>query len=235
MFSIAKPSFTFVAAASLLWVATASTAHADNPVQWGTFDASSNDRITASSWAGANRYELHSSAFTIGELEQMRDAQKRDSAELQSLKNKMQEQARALEDLSKHTGSRSSTSDSQLSDLKRTVADQKSLIDKLKSELDELKRNASSSSSSSSGDVSGLKRTVADQNSSLDKLRSQVEDLKRNSSSSSSSSSSELSGLKGDVSNQKRSLEDQKRSLDDQKRSLDDLKRSVDTLSSKVK
>ncbi|MGC6371947.1 hypothetical protein [Pseudomonas sp. K2I15] len=179
MLIMGKASFVVVAAsvASLLIGAMAPLAQAASPARWGDFGASAGDKITASSWGAGGEYFLHSSDISVGDIQAMRDALKRNDTEMQNLKSKLDSQTRALEDLKKNTGSSSGSSDGQLSELKRTVSDQKSTIDKLKSEIDDLKRNSSSSSSSSSSELSSLKSTVSDQKRSLEDLKRSVDTL----------------------------------------------------------
>ncbi|WP_421551718.1 hypothetical protein [Pseudomonas yamanorum] len=170
-----KASFAVIA--SLLIGAMAPSVQAASPVRWGDFGASDGDKLTASSWGTGGEYFLHSSNISVGDIQAMRDLLKRNDSEIQSLESKLDGQARALEDLKKNTGSSSSSSDGQLSELKRTVSDQKNTIDKLKSEIEDLKRNSSSSSNSSSSELSSLKSTVSDQKRSLEDLKRSVDTL----------------------------------------------------------
>ncbi|MFB3301866.1 hypothetical protein [Pseudomonas sp. AMR01] len=179
MLSVRKPSWMITASVIGLFVAMGvNTAQAESDVQWGSFGPGSNDKFTTSSSEGAKRV-LATSTFSVGDFEKLLEAQKSDNYELQSLKGKLEEQARYFDDFKRKDGSSSSASDSQLTDLKRTVADQKSVIDKLKSEVDDLKRNSSSSSSSSSSELSQLKSEASDQKRSIEEQKRSLDDLKR--------------------------------------------------------
>ena len=170
-----KASFAVIA--SLLIGAMAPSVQAASPARWGEFGASVGNKLTASSSGAGGEYFLHPSDISVGDIQDMRDLLKRNDSEIQSLESKLDGQARALEDLKKNTGSSSSSSDGQLSELKRTVSDQKNTIDKLKSEIEDLKRNSSSNSNSSSSELSSLKSTVSDQKRSLEDLKRSVDTL----------------------------------------------------------
>lgn len=182
MHSVRKLSLIIAASVfGLLAAVGATTAHAGSDVQWGSFGSGSSDKLTTSSSEGAKRV-LSTTGFSVGDIEKMREVQKNDHEELQRLKSKLDEQAKYFDEFKRKNGSSSSASDSQLSDLKRTVADQKSTIDKLKSEVDDLKRNSSSSSNSSElsrvkSDVSDQKRSIEDQKRSLDDLKRSLDTL----------------------------------------------------------
>ncbi|OPA86257.1 hypothetical protein BFW87_26290 [Pseudomonas fluorescens] len=177
MLSVRKPFLMSAASViGLLAVLGVNSAQAESGVQWGAFGAGSGDSLATSSSEGAKRV-LGTTSFTVGDLEKFREGQKSDHQELLRLNSKLEEQARYFDDFKRKDGSSSSASDSQITDLKRTIADQKSAIDKLKSEVDDLKRNSSSSSSSSSSELSRLKSDVSDQKRSLDDLKRNVDTL----------------------------------------------------------
>lgn len=179
MHSVRKPSLIIAASVfGLLAAVGATTAHAGSDVQWGSFGSGSSDKLTTSSSEGAKRV-LSTTGFSVGDIEKMREVQKNDHEELQRLKSKLDEQAKYFDEFKRKNGSSSSASDSQLSDLKRTVADQKSTIDKLKSEVDDLKRNSSSSSNSSSSELSRVKSDVSDQKRSIEDQKRSLDELKR--------------------------------------------------------
>ncbi|WP_421555744.1 hypothetical protein [Pseudomonas kitaguniensis] len=177
MLSVRKPSWMIAAGVIGLLVATGvNTAQAGSEVQWGSFGPGSGDKLTTSSSEGAKRV-LSTTAFSVGDLEKLLDGQKSDHQELLRLNSKLQEQARYFDEFKRKDGSSSSASDSQLSDLKRTVADQKSAIDKLKSEVEDLKSKSNSNSSSSSSDLSRLKSDVSDQNRTISDLKRSIDTL----------------------------------------------------------
>lgn len=127
--------------AGLLGSAMASPTQAASAVRWGEFSASSTDRLTGASIEAGNTYVLKSSSISIGDIETLQAAQKRSESELQSLKTKVDGQDRAFDEFKRKDGSSSSSSDSQLSSLKRTVDEQKNTIDRQKGEIDALKRS----------------------------------------------------------------------------------------------
>jgi len=178
MHSVRKPSLVIAASVLGLLAAFGVTTAQAGDVQWGSFGSGSSDKLTTSSTEGAHRV-LSTTGLSVSDLEKMRDGQKSDHEELQRLKSKLDEQAKYFEEFKRKNGSSSSASDSQLSDLKRTVADQKNTIDKLKSEVDDLKRNSSSSSNSSNSELSRLKSDVSDQKRSIDDQKRSLDDLKR--------------------------------------------------------
>ena len=180
MLSVRKPSRMIAASVmGLLLASGVNVAQAGSAVQWGDYSSSRGDKLTASTLEAGNKYVLSTTGFSVGDIEQLQEGQKRDHEELQRLKSKLDEQAKYFEEFKRKDGSSSSASDSQLSDLKRTVADQKSTIDKLKSEVDDLKRNSSSSSNSSSSELSRVKSDVSDQKRSIDDQKRSLDDLKR--------------------------------------------------------
>lgn len=75
------------------------------------------------------------------DIEQLQAAQKRSDGELQGLKSRLEGQDRAFDEFKRKDGSSSSSSDSQLASLKRTVEDQKSTIERQKNDIDGLKRS----------------------------------------------------------------------------------------------
>ena len=127
----------------------AGTAQAGSPVKWGDFSASAGDRLTGASLEAGNQYVLKTSSISVGDIEQLQAAQKRTDSEVQGLKSKLEGQDRAFDELKRKDGSSSSSSDSQLASLKRTVEDQKSTIERQKNDIDGLKRS-----------LDDLKRTV---------------------------------------------------------------------------
>lgn len=138
MFSVRNRSWIVVAGFMGM---LAGTAHAESAVQWGDFSAASNDRLTAASMEAGNRYVLKSSRISVGDVEQLQAAQKRTDDDLKGLKSKVDGQARDFDEFKRKDGSSSSSSDSQLSSLKRTVDEQKSTIERQKSDIEGLKRN----------------------------------------------------------------------------------------------
>ena len=141
MFSVCKQSWMMVAGvAGLLGVVMAGPVQAASAVRWGDFNASSADRLTGASMEAGNTYVLKSSSISIGDIEALQSAQKHSDGELQSLKSKVDGQARAFDEFKRKDGSSASSSDGQLSSLKRTVDEQKNTIDRQKSEIDGLKR-----------------------------------------------------------------------------------------------
>ncbi|MHC8290561.1 hypothetical protein ACYZUD_27900 [Pseudomonas sp. XS1P51] len=161
------------------------------------------------------------SNISIEGVETLLRTVKTNTDDIKELQENLKEQARFIEELKRNNGTSSSSSASEIANLKQTASGQDKDLKELTKQLEELKRNSGSNSSSNSSEVANLKRTVSEQETGLKNLASQIDDLKRSAGSSSSSSSSELSSLKRDVSNQ-----------DSQ---LDQLKRTVDDLRSKVK
>ncbi len=138
MFSVRKRSWMI--AASVVGL-LAGTAQARETVQWGDFSPSGSDRLTGASLEAGNLYVLKTTSITVNDIDGLKSSQKRNDTELQSLKSKLDAQDRAFDEFKRNNGSSSSASDSQLSDLKRTVADQKSTIERQKSDIDGLKRS----------------------------------------------------------------------------------------------
>jgi len=138
MLSVRKRSWWVVAGVMGL---LAGTAQAGSAVKWGDFSASSGDRLTGASLEAGNQYALKASSISVGDIEQLQAAQKRTDSEVQGLKSKLEGQDRAFDELKRKDGSSSSSSDSQLASLKRTVEDQKSTIERQKSDIDGLKRS----------------------------------------------------------------------------------------------
>ncbi|MBI6563525.1 hypothetical protein [Pseudomonas synxantha] len=142
MLSVRKHSWMMAfGVAGLLGVAMVGQAQAAGAVRWGEFSASSTDRLTGASVEAGNTYVLKSSSISIGDIETLQAAQKRSESELQSLKTKVDGQDRAFDEFKRKDGSSSSSSDSQLSSLKRTVDEQKNTIGRQKGEIDGLKRS----------------------------------------------------------------------------------------------
>ncbi|ROM34080.1 hypothetical protein BK648_25375 [Pseudomonas poae] len=176
MFNARKPSWISVASVmGLLAVGGIGAAQAGDGFEWSGFGSSPGDRLATSSAGAGQEQVLAASNFTVSDIERLQSDQKNQEEELQRLKSKLDEQARYFEDFKRKDGS--SSSDSQLSDLKRTVADQKSTIDKLRSEVEDLKRNSNSNSSSS--ELSRLKSDASDQKRSLEDQKRTLDDLKR--------------------------------------------------------
>jgi hypothetical protein len=144
MLSVRKRSWTVVVGVMGL---LAATAQAGSAVKWGDFSASSGDRLTGASLEAGNQYVLKGSSISVGDIEQLQAAQKRTDSEVQGLKSKLDGQDRAFDEFKRKDGSSSSSSDSQLASLKRTIEEQKSDIDGLKRSLDDLKRSVDSLSS----------------------------------------------------------------------------------------
>ncbi len=138
MFSVRKRSWIVVAGFMGM---LAGAAHAASAVQWGDFSGSSNDRLTGASLEAGNQYVLKTSRISVGDVEQMQAAQKRTDDELKGLKSKVDAQARDFDEFKRKDGSSSSSSDSQLSSLKRTLDEQKSTIERQKSDIESLKRS----------------------------------------------------------------------------------------------
>lgn len=180
MLSVRKPFWMMAASVLGVWAAVGvGTVQAGTAVQWTDSSASRIDKLTASSLEAGGKYALSTTGFSVGDIEQLQASQKADNEELQRLKTRLDEQARYFDEFKRKDGSSASASDSQLSDLKRTVADQKNTIDKLKSEVDDLKRNSNSSSSSSSSELSRLKSDASDQKRDLEAQKRSLDDLKR--------------------------------------------------------
>jgi len=144
MLSVRKRSWLVVVGVMAL---SAGTAQAGSAVKWGDFSASSGDRLTGASLEAGNQYALKASSISVGDIEQLQAAQKRTDSEVQGLKSKLEGQDRAFDEFKRNDGSSSSSSDSQLASLKRTIEEQKSDIDGLKRSLDDLKRSVDSLSS----------------------------------------------------------------------------------------
>jgi DNA repair exonuclease SbcCD ATPase subunit len=161
------------------------------------------------------------SNFSVLSVETLESSAKTNTNDIKELKKDLEAQARLIEELKRNNGTSSTSSASEIANLKQANTEQEKNLKELTRQLEELKRNSGSSSSSSSSEVANLKRTVSEQDNDLKRLASQVEDLKRSAGSNSNASASDLSSLKRDVSNQ-----------DSQ---LDQLKRAVDDLRSKVK
>ena len=142
MLSVRRRSWMMAAGvAGLLGVAMAGPVQAGSAVRWGEFSASSTDRLTGASVEAGNTYVLKSSSISIGDIEALQAGQKRSESELQSLKTTVEGQDRAFDEFKRKDGSSSSSSDSQLSSLKRTLDEQKSTIARQKDEIDGLKRS----------------------------------------------------------------------------------------------
>jgi len=138
MLSVRKRSWLVVVGVMGL---LAGTAQAGSAVKWGDFSASSGDRLTGASLEAGNQYALKASSISVGDIEQLQAAQKRTDSEVQGLKSKLEGQDRAFDEFKRKDGSSSSSSDSQLASLKRTIDDQKSTIERQKSDIDGLKRS----------------------------------------------------------------------------------------------
>ncbi|MBA5959456.1 hypothetical protein GIB64_18665 [Pseudomonas lactis] len=142
MLSIRKQAWIMAAGvAGLLGTGAFSSAQAGSAVQWGEFSASSSDKLTAGWMDVGGAYVLKPSGVSVGDVEALQAGQKQSQSELQSLKSKVEGQERAFDEFKRKDGSSASSSDSQLSSLKRTVDEQKSTIERQKSELDGLKRS----------------------------------------------------------------------------------------------
>ncbi|MBK3457681.1 hypothetical protein [Pseudomonas haemolytica] len=142
MLSVRRRSWMMAAGvAGLLGVAMAGPVQAGSAVRWGEFSASSTDRLTGASVEAGNTYVLKSSSISIGDIEALQAGQKRSESELQSLKTTVEGQDRAFDEFKRKDGSSASSSDSQLSSLKRTLDAQKSTIERQKDEIDGLKRS----------------------------------------------------------------------------------------------
>ncbi|MBJ2246672.1 hypothetical protein [Pseudomonas haemolytica] len=142
MLSVRRRSWMMAAGvAGLLGVAMAGPVQAGSAVRWGEFSASSTDRLTGASVEAGNTYVLKSSSISIGDIEALQAGQKRSESELQSLKTTVEGQDRAFDEFKRKDGSSASSSDSQLSSLKRTLDEQKSTIERQKDEIDGLKRS----------------------------------------------------------------------------------------------
>ena len=142
MLSVRRRSWMMAAGvAGLLGVAMAGPVQAGSAVRWGEFSASSTDRLTGASVEAGNTYVLKSSSISIGDIEALQAGQKRSESELQSLKTTVEGQDRAFDEFKRKDGSSSSSSDSPLSSLKRTLDEQKSTIERQKDEIDGLKRS----------------------------------------------------------------------------------------------
>ncbi|MHC8392809.1 hypothetical protein ACYZT8_03995 [Pseudomonas sp. LB3P93] len=126
-------------------------------------------------------YVMARSDVSADDVEQLQRIVKTNTAEIETLKKTVSEQARLIEEFKKNTGSSSSSNASEVDKLKRTVSEQDNGLKKLASQMDDLKRTSgsNSSSSSSSSDLSSLKREVSDQDNQLDQLKRTVEDLSR--------------------------------------------------------
>ncbi|WP_419793386.1 hypothetical protein MYA83_15210 [Pseudomonas palleroniana] len=179
MFSARKPSWMIaVSVIGLLAMGGIGTVQAGDGFEWSGFGSSTGDRLATSSSVAGREKVLAASNITVGDIERLLSHQESQEEELKHLKGKLDEQARYFEEFKRKDGSSSSASDSQLADLKHTVADQKNTIDKLKSEVEDLKRNSSSSSSSSSSELSRLKDDAQDQKRSLEDQKRSLDDLK---------------------------------------------------------
>ncbi|MGY2397923.1 hypothetical protein [Pseudomonas sp. SDO5271_S396] len=142
MLSVRTSSWKLVASVVGVLAASAVTAvQAQEVVQWGRYSADRGDRLTAASRVKGDEYVLQTSGISVGDIETLQTAQKRQDETLESLKSRLDAQTRTLDEFRRKEGSSSSSSDSQLADLKRTVADQKSTIDRLKSDISDQKRS----------------------------------------------------------------------------------------------
>lgn len=141
-------------------------------VEVSTQSALSSDSLVVTHYEGRDVHTLRSSGYSVNDIRKMQEA-------LETLQRSHKDQARQLEELKRNTGSKSSSSDSEVTALKRTVSDQQSDIASLRKQVEELKRSAGSSSSSSSSEVSSLKREVSDQNRELQSLKRSLEELNR--------------------------------------------------------
>jgi cell division protein FtsL len=119
------------------------------------------------------------SSISVEDVVKLTNTVKTNTTEIDTLKKTISEQARLIEELKRNNGTSSSSSSSEMSNLKRTVSDQDKDLKKLASQVEDLKRSAGSSSSPSSSDLSNLKREVSDQDNQLDQLKRAVEDLSR--------------------------------------------------------
>lgn len=215
-----RSSTLFATGMAALLLGNLALADAAQAIELSSDSPSYNDTLTATH-NSYGKTVLVRTNLDVNELEKLQGTVKTNTAEIDTLKKTVSEQARLIEELRRNTGTSSGSSSNDISSLKRTVEEQDKDLKNLARQMEEFKRNTGSSSSSSSSDLSSLKRSVSDQDNDLKKLSSQVEDLKRSAGSNSSSSSSDLSNLKREVS--------------DQDNQLNQLKRTVEDLSRKVK
>lgn len=115
--------------------------------------------------------------ISVGDLEKLPEAVKDNTAELDSQKRTLGEQARQIEELKRNSGSNSTSSSKEIDDLKRIIKEQERDLNDLGEQVEELKRNSGSSSSSSSSEISSLKRELSDQDNEMTQLKRTVEEL----------------------------------------------------------
>jgi flagellar biosynthesis chaperone FliJ len=176
MRSFSTLSATLLATALLGNLALVNTAQAAVEIVSGP--AQYNDQISAIR-NSYNDNQLVKSGFSVDDLQDMQKTVKANATELDYQKRTINEQARLIEELKRSSGSSSSSNNSDLSDIKRTIKDQDSDLKNLSKQVDDLKRSSGSSSSSSSSELSNLKRQVSDQDRTIDQLKRTVEDLSR--------------------------------------------------------
>jgi cell division protein FtsL len=180
MSSLAKRSSALLATSTAVVLlgslALSSTAQAG--LEFSSDSSSSSDKfLTFHNLYGKD--VMTRSDISIDMVTQLQSNAKTNTADIENLEKTVKEQTRLIEELKKNAGSSSSSSASEVSDLKRTVSAQNSELKRLASQVEDLKRSAGSSSSSSSSDLSSLKREVSDQDKQLDQLKRTVDDLSR--------------------------------------------------------
>ncbi|AHL32145.1 hypothetical protein CD58_04260 [Pseudomonas brassicacearum] len=138
----------------------------------------SSDTIPALRYSN-DKYILVKTNVNVGALEKLPKAVEDNTAELESQKRTLSEQARQIEEFKRNSGSSSSSSSKEVDDLKHTIKEQERDLNDLGKQVEELKRNSGSSSSSSNSEISSLKRELSDQDNEMNQLKRTVEELSR--------------------------------------------------------
>lgn len=172
------PSTLFATGMAALLLANLLPAAAQAGIELSTDNPSYSDKLTAIH-SSFGEQVLVRTDFSIDTMEKLQSTVKTNATEINELKKTIREQAQLIEELKRNSGSNSTSSSNELSNLKRTVNQQENDLKNLGKQVEDLKRNAGSSSSSSSSELSSLKREVSDQDRALDQLKRTVEDLSR--------------------------------------------------------
>ncbi|WP_300631816.1 hypothetical protein [Pseudomonas sp.] len=125
----------------LLSAAVVGPAQAASAARWGDFNASGADVLAGASMDAGLGYVLKPTKISIRDIEALQERQKSSDSELQNLKSKVEGQDRAFDEFKRKDGSSTSSSDSQITSLKRALDEQKNTIDRQKGEIDGLKRS----------------------------------------------------------------------------------------------
>ncbi|WP_231655123.1 hypothetical protein [Pseudomonas californiensis] len=125
--------FSFQLAALLAGAMTLSQAQA---AEVSTYAADGQDKLATTHYETNNVYSVRSSNVSLADLQQLLNDSKRNAAELASLKETVNAQARLIDELKRSSGSTANSSD--LSDIKRDISDTKNDVNWLKSTVNSL-------------------------------------------------------------------------------------------------